>query len=76
MQENQVPISECDKVKLAISDLDSDHDDEEYLVLNPMKDSSIVEIFWNEDNKFIDPSVLISLEQSLHEEVIQSFYEK
>jgi len=55
---------------LAISDLDSDHDDEEYLVLNPMKESSIVEIVWKEEDKVIDPSVLISLEQSLHVEVI------
>ena len=28
MQENQIPVSDCDKVKLAISDLDSDRDDE------------------------------------------------
>ena len=70
MQENQVPISDCYKVKLAISNLDSNHDDEEYLVLNPMKESSVVEIIWNEENKVIDPSVLISLEKSLHEEVI------
>jgi len=76
MQENQVPISDHDKVKLAILDLDADRDDEEYLVLNPMKERSVVEIIWNEEDKFIDPSVLISLEQSLHEEVIQSFYEK
>jgi len=61
---------------LAISDIDSDHDDEEYLVLNPMKESSVVEIIWNEEVKVIYPSVLISLEQSLHEEIIQSFYEK
>ena len=61
---------------MAISDIDSDHDDEEYLVLNPMKESSVVEIIWNEEVKVIYPSVLISLEQSLHEEIIQSFYEK
>ena len=48
MQESQVSISECDKFKSAISDLDSDHDDQEYLVLNPMKESSAVEIIWNE----------------------------
>lgn len=76
MQGNQVSISDCDKIRLAISDLDLDHDDEEYLVLNPMKDNSVVEVIWKEEDKFIDPSVLISLEQSLHEEVIQSFYEK
>lgn len=76
MQGNQVPISDCDKVKLAILDLDLDRDDQEYLVLNPMKERFFVEIILNEEHKVIDPIVLISLEQSLHEEVIQSFYEK
>ena len=76
MQESQFSISECDKLKLASSDLDLDHDDQEYLVLNPMKESSVVEIIWNEEDRFIDPSILISLEQSLHEKVIHSFYEK
>ena len=61
MQESQVSISECDKVKSDISDLDSNHDDQEYLVLNPMKESSAVEIIWNEEDRFIDPNVLISL---------------
>ncbi len=51
---------------MAISDLDSDRDDEDNLVLNPMKESSVVEIIWNEEDKVID--------QSLHEEVIQSFH--
>lgn len=41
-----------------------------------MKESSVVEIIQNEENEVIDTSVFISLEQSLHEEVIQSFYEK
>ena len=68
MQESQVSISECDKVKLAISDLDSDRDDVEYLVLNPMKESSAVEIIWYEEDRVV--------EQSLHEEVIQPFHEK
>jgi len=31
MQENQLPISDCDKVNLAIPDLDSDRDDEEII---------------------------------------------
>jgi len=60
MQESQVSISEGDKVKSAISD----SDDQEYLVLNPMKESSVVEI------------ILSSLEHNLHEEVIQSVHEK
>ena len=76
MQGNHASISNCDKVKLANLDLDSDRDDEEYLVLNPMKESSVFETVQKEEDKFIDPSVLISLEQSLHEEVVQSFYEK
>ena len=41
-----------------------------------MKESSIVEITLNEENKVINLSVLIPSEQSLQEEVIQSFYEK
>ena len=41
-----------------------------------MKESSAVEIIWNEEDKVIDPNVLISLEQSFHEEVIQSVHEK
>lgn len=42
MKKNQIPISNCDKVKLAILDLDSDCDDKEYVVPDPMKESSIV----------------------------------
>lgn len=68
MHESQVSILECDKVKSIISNLDSNRDDEDNLVLNPMKESSIVEIIWNEEDKVID--------QSLHEEVIQSFHGK
>ena len=37
MKENQVAISDCDKVKLAIPDLDSYCDDEEYVVLDPRR---------------------------------------
>jgi len=44
MQESQVSILECDKFKSIISDLDSDRDDQDNLVLNPMKESSVVEI--------------------------------
>ena len=62
MQESQVSVLECDKFKSAILDLDSDHDDQEYLLLNPIKESTVVEIIWNEYEKFIDPNVLISLE--------------
>jgi len=65
MKENRVPISDYDKVKLAIPDLDSDCDAEDYVVPNPMKESSIVEITFNEENKVIDSSVLIPSEQIL-----------
>jgi len=68
MQGNQVSILECDKVKSAISDLNLDRDDQDYLVLNPMKESSVVEIIWNEEDKVIN--------RSLHEEVMQSFHGK
>jgi len=65
MKENRVLILDCDKVKPAIPDLDSDCDDEEYFVSDPLKESPIVEITLNEENKLIDSSVLIPLEQSL-----------
>ena len=45
-------------------------------MLNPIKERFAIEIIWNEEDKVIDPNVLISLEQSLHEEVIQSVHEK
>ena len=76
MQESQVSILECDKVKSTISYLDSNRDDQKYLGLNSKKERSTIEIIWNEEDRVIDPSVLISLEPSLHKEVIQSFYEK
>ena len=62
MQENQVPISDCVKVKLADPYLDSYCDDEEYVVLDPMKESSIFEIILNEENIVIDLGVLIPSE--------------
>ena len=71
MHESQVSISECDNVKSAISDPDSDRDDQEYLVLN-----SAVEIIQNEEERIMDPNVLMSSKQSLHKEVIQLFHEK
>ena len=37
VQGSQDSISECDAVKSAISDQHSDHDDQEYLVLNPQR---------------------------------------
>ena len=68
MQGNQVSSSEGDKVRSAISNLDSDRDEEDNLVLNPIKESSVVEIIWYEEEKVID--------QSLREEVIQPAHEK
>ena len=41
-----------------------------------MKENSAVEIIWNEEDRVMDPNVLISSEQSLHEEVVHSLYEK
>ena len=64
MQGSQVSISECDVVKSAFSD--SYRDDQEYLVLNPIKENSAVEITWNAEDTVMDPYVLSSLEHSLH----------
>ena len=72
MQGSQVSVAECDVVKSAISNPDSDSDDQEYLVLNPMKESFAVEII----DRVMDLNVLISSEQSLHEGVIQSVHEQ
>lgn len=55
MQGNQVSISGCDNVNLAISDLHSDCDDQEYLVLK-----SAIEIIWNEEDRVMDPNFLMS----------------
>lgn len=68
MHEIHVSVLECDKVKSVISDLDLDRDDQDNLVLNPMKESFVDEIIWNEEGNITDPS--------LQEEVIQSFHEK
>ena len=76
MQRNQVSNSECDNVKIAISDVDSDCDDQENLVLSPMKENSAAEITWDEEDRVLDPNVLMSSEHSLHEEVIQSGLEQ
>ena len=76
MQDNQVPISYYGKVQLANRDLDSDYNDEEYVVPDPMRERSIVEITLKEENKFIDPSVLIPSKQNIQKEVIQFLCEK
>jgi len=75
MQRSQVSNSECDNVKTAISYVDSDCDDQENLVLSPMKEDSTSEIIWDEEDRVLDPNVLMSSEHSLHEEVIQSAHE-
>jgi len=72
MQRRQVSNSECDNVKTTILDIDSDCDDQENLVLSPMKENSVVKITWNEEDKVLDPNVLMSSEHNLHEEVTQS----
>ena len=48
MQGSPVLIPECDNVKSPISDSDSDCDDQENLVLSPMKENSATEIIWDE----------------------------
>ena len=76
MLENQFPILDYGKFKLADRDLDLDYNDEEYVIQDPMRERSIVEITSKEENKFIDPSVLIPSEKNLQKEVIQSLCEK
>jgi len=81
VQSSQDSISECDAVKSAISDQHLDHDDQEYLMLKPIKENFAVEIIWNAEDTVMDPNVLShtvspSLEHSLHEEAIQSVHEK
>ena len=76
MKRNQVSNEKCDNVKPAISYVDSDCDDQENLVLSPMKENSAAEIIWDEEDKVLDPNVLMSSEYSLHEEVIQSAHEQ
>jgi len=76
MQGSQVLILECDNVKSPISDSDSDCDDQENLVLNPMKENSTTEIIWDEEDKILDLNVLMSANHSLHEEVIQLAHEQ
>lgn len=76
MQRSQVSNSKCDNVKTTISDVNSDCDDQENLVLSPIKENSVVEIIQDEEDRVLDPSVLMSLEHSLHEEVIQLAHEQ
>ena len=72
VQGSQDSILECNAVNSAISDQNSDHGDQEYLVPNPEKESFVVEIM----DKVLDPNVLMPSEQSLHEEVIQPAHEQ
>ena len=76
MQGSPVLIPECDNVKSTILDSDSDCNDQENLVLSPMKENSAAEIFWDEEDRLLDPNVLMSSEHGLHEEVIQSAHEQ
>ena len=48
MHGSQVSISECDNVQSIFSDLDPDCGNQEYLVLNPIKENYVVEIIWHE----------------------------
>jgi len=76
MQGNRVLIPKCDNVKSPILDSDSDCDDQENLVLSPMKENSAAEIIWDEEDRVLDLNVLMSAEHSLHEEVIQTAHEQ
>lgn len=75
MQGSPVLILECDNVKTTISNIESDFNDQEYSVPNLMKENPAVKITWNEENRVMDPKVLMSSEHNLHEEVIQSTHE-
>ena len=70
MQVSPVSISECDAVRSAISD--SNFNDQAYLVLNSEKENFSIEII----DRVFDPNALMSSEQSLHKEIIQSVNEK
>ena len=76
VQGSQDSILECNAVNSAISDQNSDHGDQEYLVLNPIKKNSTVEISWHEENEVTNLSAPTSPELDLHEEVIQSAHEQ
>jgi len=43
-EEDSIQIAECDNVRTATSELDSNCNDQAYLVLKPIKESSVVEI--------------------------------
>ena len=76
MQGSPVLLSECDNVKSTLLDPDSGYGDQENLVLSPIKENSAAEITWNEENRVLNPNVLMSSEQSLHKEVVQSAHEQ
>ena len=59
MQGSPVLLSECDNVKSTFSDPDSNYGDQENLVLSSMKENSAVKITWNEENKVLNPNVLM-----------------
>ena len=76
MQGSPVLLSECDNDKSTLLDPDSDYGDQENLVLSPMKENFAVKITWNEENRVLNPNFLMSSEQSLHKEVVQSAHEQ
>lgn len=65
-------IIQIEEDRTATSVLDSDCDDQAYLVLNPEKEGFVVETI----DRVFDPNVLMPSKQSLHEEVIQLVHEK
>jgi len=71
-EEDSMQVADSDNDHSPISDQHSDCDDQAYLVLNPEKESFVVEII----DSGMDSNVLMTSEQSLHEEVIQSVHEQ
>jgi len=75
-KEDNMQIEESNAINSAISDQNSDHGDQEYLVLNPIQKNLTVEISWHEENEVTNLSAPTSPELDLHEEVIQSAHEQ
>ena len=73
MHENDVPVSDSDRVNL---ELDSKCDDDEYVVPDAVMECSIVKDASNEENIVTDLNALIPSELDLHKEVIHSLNEK
>lgn len=76
MQGSLVLILECDNVKTSISDTESNFNDQEYSVPNLMEENPTIEIIWNKEDRVMNENIRMSLERSLHKEVIQFVHEQ